>query len=576
MKMKSKIIFALIAVVLIGLAFACQNILEQTPKASLTDQTLVNKEGAEALVIACYSILDLKDPQPAWGWGNVGTNLLNNPSMWESGDLRSDDCYKGGGGTDDVADYGNIELGILQPTNLAFHVIWKGHFVAISRCNKALQILAKLTDTELPLRTRRIAEVKVLRGYYYMRLKQLYRTFPYVDENVEVGKEGEIGNTLSEQQLWEKILVDFNAGINIPIEGQDPGRVNKYVAYSLIAKANMFQSKYAEAMAAADQVINSGKFKLQADLEKLYSDPAQERGGENIFAIEASTGGGAENKVRFNWGDIWVAPTNGPYGGGDGFQRPSQNLVNAFKVDAKGLPLLDNFNDADLAADDTQTPIDPRLDHAIGRPGIRWKDYTTSPQLRPWARSEAVYGPYCKKKNLIYVNSQYRATAVTDFPWAGGALNFPLIKYSEILLIKAECLVELNQDLQKAREIINQIRSRAKTSPYVKSFADPSKSAANYQISTYDDASTWNQAYARKAVRFERRLELCMEGHRYFDLNRWGIAKAVVDEYHRTEQSKRSYLKAATFNAPKILYYPIPQPEIDISRGVLKQDALYQ
>jgi len=574
--MKKFIVVSLSAILLIGIVFSCQDVLDQTPKAALTDQTLVNKEGAEALVIACYSILDNKDPQPAWGWGNVGANLLNNPSMWESGDLRSDDCYKGGGGTDDVAEYGNIELGILQATNLAFHVIWKGHFVAISRCNKALQILNQLTDAEFPLRTRRIAEVKVLRGYYYMRLKQLYRTFPFVDENVKVGKEGEIGNTLTEQQLWEKIVADFNAGINIHFDGQDVGRVNKYVAYALIAKANLFQSKYAEAQAAADQVINSGKYKLLTDIEKLYSDPAQEHSGENIFAIESSVGGGAENKVRFNWGEIWVAPSNGPYGGGDGFQRPSQNLVNAFKVDDKGLPLLDTYNNADLAADDTQSPVDPRLDHAIGRPGIRWKDYTTSPQLRQWARSEAVYGPYCKKKNLIYVNSQFRVTAVTDFPWAGGALNFPLIKYSEILLIKAECLVELSQDLQKARELVNQIRNRAKNSPYVRSFADPSKPAANYQIATYDDAGSWNQAFARKAVRFERRLELCMEGHRFFDLSRWGIVKAVIDEYHRTEQNKRSYLKAATFNVPKILYYPIPQPEIDISRGVLKQDPLYQ
>lgn len=554
------------------ITFACQDILEQTPKGALSDQTLVNKEGAEALVIACYSILDNKDPQPAWGWGNVGSNLLNNPSMWESGDLRSDDAYKGGGGPDDVAEYGNIELGIYQPTNLAFQVIWKGHYVSISRCNKALKVLNQLTDAQMPLRARRIAEVKVLRGFFYMRLKQLFRTFPFIDENVQIGSEGLVPNNLSEVDLWSKIVQDLRAGSEIPYDGQDAGRVNKYVSSALLARAFLYQGKFTEALASANDVINSGKYQLIDDLEGLYSDPGKERAGENIFAIEASVGGGAESKVRFNWGDIWVAPSNGPYGGGDGFQRPSQNLVNAFKVDANGLPLFNTFNNSDLLPTEKNIPVDPRLDHAIGRPGIRWKDYTASTQTINWARSEPVYGPYVKKKNLIYVNSSFRATATTDFPWAGGALNFPFLKYSEVLLTKAECLVELNQDLPEARRLVNLIRLRAKNTSYVKDFTDPAKPAANYKIGLYEDPATWTQAYARNAVRFERRLELCLEGHRFFDLRRWNLLDSVIPAYYQTEQTKRGYLKAATFNLAKNSYYPIPQNEIDISRGVLKQD----
>ena len=567
---KVSIIFAGIVVIVIS----CTRILDQTPKGSLNSETLNNKQGAEALVIACYSMLANLDPQPAWGGGVVGANLWNNPSLWESGDLRSDDAYKGGGGTDDVAEYGNIEMGIIQPTNAAIGQVWKGHYVSISRCNKALQLLNELTDAEFPMRKTRIAEVKVLRGFYYMRMKQLFRTFPYVDETVDIGEEGTVPNNLTEEQLWDKVLDDYNAGIAIPYETQDAGRINKFVAYSLIAVANTLRNNYNAALAAADQVINSGKYKLLSNLEALYSDPGVERAGENIFAIEASIGGGASDNVRFNWNDIWVAPSNGPYGGGDGFQRPSQNLVNAFKVDANGLPLLDNFNDADLAATDITTAVDPRLDHAIGRPGIRWKDYTTSPQTLGWARSDVVYGPYVKKKNLIYVNSPFRNKATTDFPWAGGALNMPFIKYSEILLIKAEALIELNQNLDEARNLINQVRSRALNTPYVKSFSNPSVNAANYKIGVYPTTG-WTQTYARKAVRFERRLELALEGRRFFDLRRWGVAKAVVDEYHRTEKTKRTYLAAATFDVPKVLYYPIPQTEIDISRGVLKQDPNY-
>lgn len=570
--MKKKIILCLSLAVLI--IVSCTKILDQNPKGALSGEVLLSKEGAEALVIACYSSLDNKDPQPAWGWGNVGSNLLNNPSLWQSGDLRSGDCYKGGGGTDDVADYGNIELGIIQPTNGALPVIWKSHYVSISRCNKALQVLNQLSDDGYELRTRRIAEVKVLRGFYYMRLKQLFRTFPFIDENVEIGKEGEVPNNLTEDELWDKIEADFTAGTDIPFDGQDLGRVNKYVAYSLLAKAYMFRDKYSEASDAADQVINSGKYSLLPNIEQLYSDPSVEHSGENIFSIEASIGGGAESNVRFNWGDIWTAPSNGPYGGGDGFQRPSQNLVNAFKVDANGLPFLDTYNNSDLAATDYTTAVDPRLDHAIGRPGIRWKDYTGSPQTINWARSESTYGPYVKKKNLIYVNSPLRATGPTDFPWAGGALNYPFVKYSDILLTKAEALIELNQNLDEARSLINQVRERAKNTPYVKSFDNPSVDAANYQIGLYP-AAGWTQDYARKAVRFERRLELCLEGYHFFDLRRWGITKSFMDNYYSTEKLKRNYLSAAIYDGPKIDYYPIPQNEIDISRGTLTQDPNY-
>ena len=161
--MKKNIILFLSIVVLV--IVSCTKVLDQAPKGALSGEVLLSKEGAEALVIACYSALDNKDPQPAWGWGNVGSNLLNNPSMWESGDLRAGDCYKGGGGTDDVAEYGNIELGIVQATNGALPVIWKSYYVSVSRCNKALQVLNKLTDEQFDLRTRRIGEVKVLRGF---------------------------------------------------------------------------------------------------------------------------------------------------------------------------------------------------------------------------------------------------------------------------------------------------------------------------------------------------------------------------------------------------------------------------
>lgn len=564
--MKKIKILLIITFVIQGLC--CTRVLDQAPKGALSLETLKNKDGAEALVIACYSLLNNVFSD---SWSPIAA-IFNPASDWESGDLRSDDCYKGGGGTGDVGELNSIELGIIEPSNSFFENKWRVLFYGVSRCNKALRILNALTDNGYPERQQRIAEVKVLRGWYNFELKKHFRTFPYLDESV-AGAEAAVSNTLTEQQLWDKIISDFNQGISIPYSSKEVGRVNKYVVYSMLCYAHMFTKNYASAISDADQVINSGNYHLIPNMEWLYSDPHHEHDGENIFAMETNIGGGANSNVRFNWGDLWTCPP-GPYGGCDGFQRPSQNLVNAFKVDASGLPLLDSYNSTDLDPADTVTAVDPRLDHAIGRPGITWKDYKATPYSNGWAREGATYGPYSKKKNIIYVYSDLRAGGRGDFPWAGGALNFPFIKISDIMLLKAEAIVELNQNLDDARNLINQIRTRAGNTPVVKKFSDPSQPAANYQIGLYP-AVGWTQDYARKAVRFERRLELCLEGHRFFDLVRWGIAKTALDNYHSSEKSKRAYLSAATYNGPKIDYYPVPQNEIDFSKGVLKQDPNY-
>ena len=569
--MKRYIIWISSAVLSALIIFSCTHVLDQAPKGALDQLNLQNPQGGEALVVSCYSILNNLNPQPAWG-GVFGENLYNPASNWESGDLRSGDCYKGGGGTGDVGALNSVELGIIDPTNEAFEDIWRAYFYAVARCNKTLQIIAKIPDADYPQKQQRMAEVKVLRGWYYYHLKLHFRTFPYIDETVQTGEEGKVPNNLSERDLWNKIIANFNAGVNIPVG--DPGRVNKYVAYALLCKANMFIKNYAEAIQDADAVINSGLYHLQTDLQGLYSDPNQEMDGENIFSLEVNVQAGAANNVRFNWGDLWVIPPT-PYGGGDGFDRPSQNLVNAFKVDANGLPLLDTYNNNALAPNDTTTPVDPRLDLAIGRPGITWKDYTVSPYELTWARTADVYGPYSKKKNAIYVNSPLRAGGTTDFPWGGGALNFPFIKISDIMLLKAEALIETNQNLDEARTLINDIRQRAQTTLWVKSFYNPNKNAANYKIGLYPSTG-WTQDYAREAVRFERRLELCLEGQRFFDLVRWGITTNYMNTYYSQEKTVHPYLGSANYPGNKIDFYPVPQQEIDLSQGILKQDSNYQ
>ena len=565
MKLHKLLVLAAISL----LAFSCTKTLEQSPKGTLTFENLITKDGAEALVVAAYSHLDHVRSDAG---GPIGGSLTNGVSNWTTSDVRSDDAYKGGGGTGDISELNSIELGIIQPTNGIINNKWRALFYGVSRCNKALKVLNQLTDDGFTLRTRRIAEVKVLRGVYYFELKKHFRTYPFIDESIPFGEEGKVPNNLTEQQLWDKVKEDLQAGITIPYDGQDAGRVNKYVAYSYLARLAAFRGNWTDVIASANEVINSAKYRLVPNLQDLYSDPLKDRDGEKIFALETSVKNGGTDGGNYNWGDLLTTPPGPAYGGGDGFHRPSQNLVNAFKVDpVTGLPLLDTYNNSDLASNDVTTPIDPRLDHSIGRPGIPWKDFTGGVYGNNWIREGATYGSYSKKKNIILVNSSLRGPGA--FPWAQGALNYPFIKYSEILLLKAEALIETG-DLEQAKGLINQIRNRAKNSPAVTQIGS-ALPAANYKIEPYPALPAWDQATARKALRFERRLELCLEGIRFFDLVRWGLASQVKNDYYATEKLKRAYLATGSHSSPKHDYLPIPQNEIDISRGVYKQDSNY-
>ena len=273
----------------------------------------------------------------------------------------------------------------------------------------------------------------------------------------------------------------------------------------------------------------------------------------------------------------------GPYSG-DGFFLPSQNLINAFKTDANGLPLFDTYNNEDYdvitfvdgKAVNTQidSNVDPRLDFIVGRPNITWKTYPNTPCLTSWVRNTSDYGYHCCKR--FYVSPE-SPDMYKGWPWGASALNWQIIRYANVLLWKAEALIEIGEEagLEQARQIINRIRRRAANeNTWVKDFADPAKYAANYKIGEYP-AAGWNQAYARKALRFETRLETAMEGERFFDLVRWGIAEEVMNQYFDTEKEKRVYYTIANFTKSRDEYLPISKPQYNFSHGLYKQNPDY-
>ena len=455
-------------IAIIGLTLSVSSCQEDfftvTPENVISENNL----DLEQLVVSAYSTLDYR-----YNTGEFRDNwpFDHAPSNWCFSDIRSGDAYKGGGGVGDNPGGGMHGLEIQQVFASSENVynMWRALYFSINRVNSA--IIALNNSSGFEKKELRIAELKVLRAHFYFELMKNFGSFAYIDENTPIAEVTSVQNSFDTALLWGKIEKDLTDAIAVlPDTQPELGRVNKLVAYAFLAKADLFQKKWDQVIINANKVI-AGPYRLVDDLEKLYSSPGYGN-QENVFAIQYSINDGSEFG-NVNFGDLVNSPdspsddSSHPYLNGDDFDKPSQNIVNAFKVDNTGLPLLDSYNNSDLAATDISTPVDPRLDHSIGRPGITWKKWQAMPQQLNWTRDPSTYGLYERKKNQIDPYSDLRSSG--GFPWAKGALDWAIIKFSDVLLWKAEAAIELN-DIGTGMSIINEIRTRAKNAPYVYSF----------------------------------------------------------------------------------------------------------
>lgn len=548
-----KNMYKIISVLLVLTFSSCEDdVLDTSPKGTLAEG-VSNSTTVDKLVTASYNGLlqrfyfdhDRSYVAPANNW---------------TADVRSDDAYKGGGGITDRADIHELETATLDASSYPAEWKWTNLAYAVSRTNYAIREIQALEDNTYPKETR-LGEVRLLRGHFHFEWIRNFGRVPFIAENDDPTA---ISNTdYSRDEVFELIEEDLLFAFeNLPTSQDEIGRVNKYIAAAYLAKLYIETEQWTKAIEKADFVI-SGPYALLNDFNDLYT-LAYENGSESVFTIQYNT----ENLyIYHDWGSLLNVTTSpgidaGGYAAGDDFYHGSQNLVNAYRTDQSGLPLLDSFNDVDVLDGSYSGNLDPRLDYTVGRVGIPWKG-ETAVYSDSWIRSTD-YPGYSQKKQVVAPNEP---SINETFPWAAAGLNYHIIRFAEVLLWKAEALIESGQNLEEARTLINQIRQRALNSTYVQKI-DGSGPAANYQIASYP-AENWNQTYARQAVRFERRLELALEGHRLFDIIRWGNAASTINTYFA--ESDRFYLQGAVFVAGKNEYLPIPQTEIDLSPDLYEQ-----
>lgn len=609
---------------------SCDNILNDPPKGSLNDNVLKNEKGAYTLLIGAYAALD--------GQNVGGGQWSTSPDNWIYGSVAGGAAHKGSD-VGDISQVNSIATGTAEPSNSFLNDKWKANYEGVARANDVLKILHDVKDIPESVKNQFAGEARFLRAHYYFDLKKMFNMVPLIDENTtDYNQPNDVDIWPFIEADFEFAMN------NIPEIQSEVGRANKWAAASYLAKTYVYQQKWNEAKSLFDDIIANGvtatgqPYALVENFKDNF-DPATKNHSESIFAIQMTGQDGTGTIANSNQGSRLNYPFGGPFRCCGAFQ-PTQDLVNSYQTSTTtGLPTIDSYNnsmvknDMNIESGEKFTPhegsLDPRLDWTVGRRGVPYHDWGPFPG-KVWVRDQRYGGPYYGQKHIWWQATQdqyYNGNS-----WSPGtAVNYIVIRFADVLLMAAEAEVELG-NLERARQLVNQVRERVsspdgwvdnelnesfalavvdneaamlnsgatvrqwvvrtdRNSTFVllggdatdinnwQEYKDP---AANYNMGIYPTGhpAFQNQSSAREAVHFERKLELAMEGHRFFDLVRWGEGPEKLNAYFEYEGALFPDVTGGSFTSNKNEYYPIPQRQIDLSavggEPVLKQNAGYQ
>lgn len=512
---------------------SCSNFLEEP---ILGQQDMENYFSTEdecaAQIIGCYQYLACDD------WWQIYKH-------YGSIDMCTDDEWMGNT-TQDPGDYlhlahytGNTVSAGNSVQNF-YQYRWKG----IHQCNIAIAKIPGVQFNNEAYKNRLLGEAKFLRGFMYFELVRNFGGMPLV-LGLMMPNETQGLERATAEETYAQIEKDLKEAIEVlPLRSQyaasDLGRVTKGAAQGMLAKVYLYQEKYNEAKAMLDAVINSGEYKLMDDFSKVWNMDYNNN-EESLFEYQTN------DNISYGVGERFSVVTGSRDDSGWSWGLPTSNLEKAFKDAGDDIRLKYTI----LRHGQTEVPGDPT-----------WNEdnpYVIDPAKHKSAR--------CNMKLFIPVDRRPQPYDAAHIP-----LNYRVLRYADVLLMKAEVENALGND-SEAQEALNQVRDRVNLDPV-----------------------TSTGKALRDAIRLERRLELALEGNRLFDLRRWkddngkpAICNVMgpngsfvkynmeesTDEWELSNQNESSN-KGINFDETRDLLFPIPNSEITMSNGSIKQNPGYK
>ena len=605
--MKKVLLYSAFALGTLTMSTGCgDNFLLLTPVSSTSEATLSDAAGLDYLLTGAYSSFNSMLSSA----GGMGEASLTN---WVWGDIAGGDANKGSTASDQP-DLTQIETWAWSTANGYIKNRWDAVYESVKRCNAVISLATKLAD-QLPNANEVIAQAKFIKGFWMFEGIRVYGpAIPYVTvEDFEASTDPQVSNVDESGNyvyIWNKVEQDLKDAIDGLPEtwGGDYGRATKWQAKAVLAKLYLYwaspydgsagygdSSKYALAKTYLDDIITSGvdakgqKYTLADTYQALWHYETSDWTGESVFDVQFTFNGNTSQTASPH--HTHATEFSGALGyGGWGFYQPSYEFVNNHIVDANGLPLsfAEYTAHKPLTTPNTdQTDLsmftDPRLDVSAGRFGVPYQDYGIPSGLSTFVRDSGNGGVYLNKKQHGW--KAERAGAATTNP-TSTAMNYHVIRFADILLMRAE-VAYFEGDYTTVIDIVNQIRTRAAKgfvaaeegtvgSYSMENLVDGKTvagAAANYRIGLYP-ASYATADKAWDALEREIRLEFGMEGHRWFDIARWGKAAERLNAYAKAESK---YLgKFINTYQTNWVNFPIPQSEIQTAQGRFVQTPAWK
>lgn len=502
--MKNKILY-IIQVFLITFYSCDDDFLVKEPVNDITSATFYKtEEDAHAAVFAAY------DPLQWYG--------LYSSVMWAIGDIRSDDAIKGDGPPSDGLEWHQLDNFNVLPANMLMFEAWRACYAGVVRANIVIERIPGM-DIDESVKEQLLGEAHFLRGLYYWNLIKIFGDVPLFEKNLSFDDAVSISRSPVDE-VKALILRDF---LYASEEGRLPnsypsselGRVTRGAALGLLSKFYLYEEEWSLAAEKAKEVIDLGVYELETNYADNFNSNGMlnENGIESIFEVQFMSNGPNGSEWRHynsegNLTHVAMAPRGTGIAGmeGWGFDQPTQDLVDAYE-------------DGDV-----------RLPATVLRPGDTISGHVMTSVEEAGAEA---WSEYDKLNRKYLIDDPTYVLRGNDCP-----LNIKVLRYAEVYLIYAEALNEANNGpTSDAYTYLNLVRKRAELD--------------DVDLTAYPNENTEKDKF-RAAVYQERRIELAMEGDRWFDLVRTGRALEVLTA-HGKDVAERDLL------------LPIPTAEIDIN-----------